>query len=189
MSPVCESCGKAHRPASPKQARFAELYLVKLDATWAAKEAGYSKKNASQMGYKLVQNSSVSCLIQAGAQARSERTRIEQDWVLTRLARIADVDPREFFDDDGALKPLSEIPEDVRKTLASLETEGIFLGSGADREKVGQTQKLKFPDRLKALEMIGRHLGMFVDRLEVDHGIDLREEILRGRERAKAATG
>ncbi len=101
----------------------------------------------------------------------------------------AAVVPCEFFEDDGTLKPLSEIPIDVRKALASLETEGIFLGSGADREKVGQTRKLKFPDRLKTLELIGRHLGMFVDRVEVEAQFDVREEILKGRERVKAATG
>ncbi len=110
--------------------------------------------------------------------------------MLTRLAAIADLDLIECYTDDGNLRNLRDIPEPVRRLLAGLETDEIFAGSGKDRERIGYSRKVKIPDRLKGLELIGRHLKMFTDRIELGGQVDLREEILKGRERArKGATG
>ena len=189
--PLCEKCGKHHRTPTPKQARFAELYLISMNATKAAIGAGYSKHTASQLGYKLVQKSSVQCRIDQEITARSERTHMDQDWVLERLANLIDLDLLDLFDKYGKMRRLDEIPEDTRKLLAGLETFEEFQnlrGSGA--ELIGYTKKIKVPDKLKAIELVMRNLKMLTDRVEVAGQFDVREEILKGRERVKKrATG
>ena len=63
--------------------------------------------------------------------------------------------------------PIHEIPEEIRRAISGLETFEEFEGFGKDREKIGDTKKLKFWDKPRALELLGKHLGLFVDK--VDH--------------------
>ena len=74
---------------TPKQARFVEEYLIDLNATAAAKRAGYSAKTAEQQGYQLLQKTLVQQAIQNAQQARSERTEVTQDQVIRGLQKEA----------------------------------------------------------------------------------------------------
>lgn len=62
-----------------KQARFVEEYLIDLNATQAAKRAGYSEKTARAQGNRLLTNVDVEHAIQEAMKARSERTEVDQD--------------------------------------------------------------------------------------------------------------
>ena len=68
--------------------------------------------------------------------------------------------------------------------MAGLETQELFAGTGKDREKIRLTHKVKLPDRLKALELLGKHLRLFADVQVQEGSISLRERIARGRRRA-----
>lgn len=83
-------------------------------------------------------------------------SRITSDKVVATLANIAFADPAEAFDEDGVLKPWHEMPPDVRAAIA---------GIGESFGDKGTSRRLKFSDRIRALELLGRHLGMFNDRL------------------------
>ncbi len=77
------------RNFTPKQARFVEEYLVDLNATQAAVRAGYSPKTAKQQGQRLLTNVDIHRAIQEGQEARSERTGVTQDQVITGLLHEA----------------------------------------------------------------------------------------------------
>lgn len=81
-----------------RQQRFVEEYLVDLNATQAAIRAGYSAKNADQLGPRLVGKSRVAAAIQAAKAARADRTKITIDTVLERFWDIATADPRELVE-------------------------------------------------------------------------------------------
>ena len=151
---------------TPKQERFVEEYLVDLNATQAAIRAGYSAKTAEWIGPQLLSKTHVAEAIRAAKVARSERTRIDADWLLTRLAQVADADAADILNADGTLKPVAEWPDAWRKTLVQ-GVEVVTFGN-ADRG-VGELVKVKMADRLKVLEMIGRHIavGAFRERVEL----------------------
>jgi len=145
---------------TPKQQRFCEEYLIDLNATQAAIRAGYSEKTASSQGERLLRNAEIDRVINAGKQSRSERTQIDADWVLQRLALEADADLADLYDaETGDLLPVKDWPKIWRQGLvAGVDIEALYEGHGDDRIQVGHTKKLKLSDRVRRLELIGKHI-------------------------------
>lgn len=152
---------------TPKQARFVEEYLIDLNATQAATRAGYSPRSAKEQGCLLLQRPHVHEALQAAQQARTQRTHITQDRVLQELGRVAFSDIRRLYRDDGTLKPPTELDDDAAAALASVEVFEEFQGRGEDRTMVGYTRKVKVFDKIGALGLAARHLGMLKDRTEL----------------------
>lgn len=142
---------------SPKQQRFAEEYLVDLNATQAAIRAGYSEKTAKSQGQRLLTKVDIQEEIQRSRDARSHRTEITQDRVLLEYARIAFFDPAKLFGDDGRPLPLTQIDENTRRAIAGLDV--CTVGNGD--MGAGEIQKFRIANKLTALEQVGKHLGMF----------------------------
>ena len=90
------------------------------------------------------------------------------DRVLKELNHIGTVDLSGAYDGHGKLKDIQDIPEDIRRCIAGVETDEIWDGVGKDRECIGHTKKIKLFDKIKALELIGKKFAMFVDRTRVD---------------------
>jgi hypothetical protein len=101
----------------------------------------------------------IQAALQTAFAARSKRVEIDQDWVVRRLARIADLDLRKFFTEEGVLRPIQELPEDVAGAIASVDV--------IKRKDDAEEYRVRLPDRIRALDLLGRHLGMFRDRVEV----------------------
>ena len=144
---------------TPKQQRFVEEYLVDLNATQAAIRAGYSKRTARQVGAENLTKPVIAEAPGKALEKRSQRTEITQDRVLRELAAIAFSDPRKPFDEAGNLRPIGELDEETASALAGVDVETI-AGSAAI------TAKIKRWDKPKALELLGRHLGMFPTKVE-----------------------
>ena len=104
----------ATRKLTPKRAAFVEEFACDMNATQAAIRAGYSVKTAKEQATRLLSNVHVAAEIAKGRAARSERTGITADRVLQELARIAFFDVRKLLNDDGSMKPISEIDDDTR---------------------------------------------------------------------------
>jgi phage terminase small subunit len=155
----------ANRKISPKAARFVDAYIVSLNATSAAKEAGYSAKTAKSQGQRLLTNVDIAAAIAAAKAERSGRMMITAERVLTELARLAFIDIGQIFNDDGSMKPLSEMEEDARRAIVGLEVSEIRDNDGV---VIGYIKKIKLADKLSALEKLGKHLGLFDQRLTVD---------------------
>lgn len=146
---------------TPKQQRFVEEYLVNLNATKAAIFAGYSISTAPQQGARLLKNVNVLQAIAAGKSERSERTKIDADWVLRTLAEEKQADLSDLFDDQGQVRPVKDWPLVFRRgVVVGIESFEQYAGSGEEREAVGVVRKIKMVDRTKHLELIGRHVDV-----------------------------
>ena len=143
-----------------KQKIFADEYLIDLNATRAYRKAYPSVKKdetAAAAAARMLRNVNVADYIAERMQARQERTEVTQDRVLEELAAIAfarATDYAEVKDDQVFIKDTAGLSENQIKAIA-----GIKQG------KFGIEVKLS--DKEKALELLGRHLGMFKDRVEV----------------------
>ena len=91
--------------------------------------------------------------------------------VLKEVERIAYIDPRQMFDDNGALLPISQIPEDLRRAIAGFEVIETFEweGEGPNRRRVfsGYLKKVKLVSKDSMLTLSARHLGMLHDTLVI----------------------
>ncbi|KKL10291.1 hypothetical protein LCGC14_2557310 [marine sediment metagenome] len=151
---------------TPKHQVFVNEYLIDLNVTQAYIRAGYTARTARQHGYKLFHRPHIQDAIQAAQQARSERTKIDADWVLTRLAAEARADLADLYDENGGLKPITEWPLVWRQGLVGgLDVDEEFK----DGEKSGQVTKIKLSDRIKRIELIGKHVDVqaFAERKEI----------------------
>lgn len=146
---------------TPKQQRFVEEYLIDLNATQAAIRAGYSEKTANEIGAENLAKPSIAKAIQDALKERSERVQIDADYVLKRLVEIDQMDVLDIMDDDGNVKPLRDWPKIWRQYISNIET--ISMDDGE-----GWLKKIKWPDKVKNLELIGKHVsvGAFKDKIE-----------------------
>lgn len=149
-------------PLSAKQQRFVAEYLKDSNATQAAIRAGYSKTNARNTGSRMLTIADVASAITKHVQQAG----ITADVILGELLRIARVDIGQAYDPSGYLLPLKEMPEDVRRAIAGIDVEEMFDGSGEERRRVGNVVKVKFWDKPRSLELLGKHLKLFTDKLE-----------------------
>lgn len=144
-----------------KQKVFCEEYLIDLNATQAAIRAGYSPRTANEQGNRLLANVSVRAYVDKAIAERSKRTGINQDRVMRELARIAFVNANNVIDMASATVK-EDASEDDTAAIASVKvkTTPFEDGEGVERE-------IKLADKIKALELLGKHLGMFKDKIEV----------------------
>lgn len=171
---------------TPKQRRFVEEYLLDMCAGKAAIRAGYSKKTANQQGHILLGQTGIKAAIDAAKLARSDRTEIDADWVLKRLVLEADADLADLYTDAGDLKPIEAWPEIWRQGLVvGVEVEALFEGYGEDRKQVGLVKKIKFSDRLRRLELIGKHVGVnaFQNQIVINDVEGLADRLVRAGQR------
>jgi len=146
-----------------RQLRFAEEYLVDLNATQAARRAGYSPKTAVDIGRQLLRKAPVAARIQDAMAERSARTEITQDRVIKEVARLAFLDIRKAFNTDGTLKPLHEMDDDTAAALAGLDA----IELREDGAAIGTLKKLKLSDKTAALTLLMRHMGMLNDKMRM----------------------
>ncbi len=151
---------------TPKQARFVQEYLVDLNATRAAIRAGYSEKTAKAIGHENLTKPDIAAAVKAARQQLAEKVEITQEWVLGNLKTVAErclqTAPVLGRKGDQVL---------VENTDGELVPAFVFNAAGATR----------------SLELLGKHIGMFVDRTEItgkDGGpvelADAKAALLRG---------
>lgn len=136
-----------------KQKRFVQEYLKDLNATQAAIRAGYSERTASAVGYENLRKPQIEKALAEAMQQRCERTKIDADYVLKRLVEIDQMDIADILAEDGSLLPVTIWPKVWRTTLSGMEVQ--TLGSRAD---LNILKKVKWPDKVKNLELLGKHV-------------------------------
>lgn len=140
------------------QKRFVDEYLIDLNATQAAIRAGYSEKTAYSIGSENLRKPEIAERIRRRQAARIDRTQITSDFVLLELAKIAKADGTVYARVDGRgsvrLTKTDDLAPEERAAIA-----------GIKKGKFGT--EIKTYDKVKALELIGKHLGMFDSRQEL----------------------
>lgn len=155
-----------------KQRRFVDEYLIDLNATQAAIRAGYAQETARQIGSENLSKPDIAQAIAEAQAARAERTQITADRVLQELARIGFSDLRKALTDRGSLLDPQDWDDDIAAAISSIEVVTNTGDAGKDedgRKIIEHTHKIKVWDKNSALEKIGKHLGMFVERSEIKH--------------------
>lgn len=146
-----------------KQKRFIEEYLIDLNATQAAIRAGYSPDTAQQTGSENLSKPVIRAQIDRAMAERSKRTGVNAERVVQELAKIAFVNAAEVIDPKTATVKEDALPEDTA-AIQSVKVK-TFGEDGLERE-------IKMADKIKALELLGKHLGMFKDKLELSGSLD-----------------
>ena len=158
-----------------KQKLFCNEYIKDLNATQAAKRAGYSHEAARQLGYETLTKHYIQEYISELRQERAQRMQVDQDDVLRVWKNVAMFDVRNLYDDDGNLKKISELDDDTAAAIVALDFDDISM----DNQIIGKTTKIKLADKLKATDMIARHLGMYeVDNKQKKTSIIIQDENL-----------
>lgn len=164
--------------------RFVSEYVKDLNGTQAAIRAGYSPTHAKRAAWALLSDPEIRRRIGQALAARAERLQVDTDWVLNRLVQEAEADMSDLFREDGSLKPVREWPTIWRQGLVS----GIKVREEKlDGVPVATITEVKLSDRIKRIEMIGKHVdvGAFMpDPAEVMEVEEQRQ--VSARELAKA---
>ena len=148
--------------------RFIDEYLVALDGARAAKAAGYlgsTSAHSTEAACRLLKRPDVKAALAARQAVQAERADLTAVAVLDQLRALSMVDMRTFFDASGAMKPPSEWTEDMGRAVMSFDVVKRNVTSGDG--KVDDVFRVRLADKVRSLEMLAKHFGLLVDR--VDH--------------------
>lgn len=154
---------KKRRQLTPKQALFVLEYLVDFNATQAAIRAGYSKKTAGSQGQRLLKNVEIARQIEKAQAGRADRLEITVDRVALEMARLAFAsiaEVAEFGSSGVKLKESSDLSDDALAAVSE-----IIEGKEGDL-------RVKMHPKAMALELLGKHLGMFKENINITGGQD-----------------
>jgi len=143
---------------------FAEEYLVDLNATAAALRAGFAPATARNAAEWIKEGApkkpALRQLVDKKMAERSRRTGITADRVLNELAVVAFANAQDIIDPETA----GVLPDATRTDRAAIKTIKIKRGDTSETQ-------VELYDKVRALELIGKHLGMFTDNVQVQGGV------------------
>jgi len=157
-----------------KQERFAQRFLEHGNASAAYRECyatdGWTDNAISVEAHKVLNNPKVSLRVKQLEELQLKRHEVTADRVIVELAKLAFLDIRKAFDNNGDLKALSDMDDDTAAAIAGVEFEEVFemQGQGRDRERVhvGRIHKIKLSDKRGSLELLGKNLKLFTDKVD-----------------------
>ena len=150
--------------ADDMQAAFVDEYLIDFNATQAAIRAGYAPKSAGEQGCRLLKKRKIADAVARAIAERSRRTGITADRVLRELARVAFVNPSDVIDFDTGTVKASAGADDLA-AVASCKVKTMSMGDEGDMVE----REIKLNDKIKALDLLGKHLGMYPDGKGTGH--------------------
>jgi phage terminase, small subunit len=172
---------------TPKQMRFVDEWLIDFNGKQAAIRAGYSAKTAEATAARLLRNVKVQAEISRRQKDLQRRTEVTQERVVMELARVAFADATDYVQVETRIinKGDIEVPIElaVHKETAELSADQRAAIAGIKQGANGIEVKLH--DKIKALELLGRHIGMFTDKLEVKGAIDIASVLAAARGRVR----
>lgn len=155
-------------PLTKKQKRFVEEYLIDLNATQAAIRAGYSTLTAYSIGDENLKKPDIKSAIDKALAERSKRTGVNADRIVRELAKIAFVNSTDVINmDEAAVR--CDANRDDTAAIASIKVKTIPTEAGNIVER-----EIKTYDKIKALELIGKHIGLFSDSLRLSGEVSVK---------------
>lgn len=154
---------------------FCHEYLLDLNIAQAALRAGFAELSARQQGSKVFARVEVQDRIQYLKSERIDRVKINADYVLNRLVEVDQMDLLDIVDDAYNLRPIGEWPLIWRQFVSGIENLEQFEGFGEDRTQSGWLKKIKWPDKVKNLELLGKHIAVnaFRETVEVSGSVEV----------------
>ena len=163
------------RTLTEREKRFIDEFLVDLNGAAAVRRAGYTASNSKQHAWYILKRPRIQAAIEAALAERSERTAVSADRVVKELGRIAFADLRNAVEwragagkGEIALKDSGALDQDMASAIAEVS-------------QTAQGIKLKLHDKQQALTALGRHLGIFNDKLEAGAADDLAARLMQAR--------
>jgi len=178
------------RPLTARQRTFLERYLLHLNATKAYQEAypGAAWISTNSQGSTLLKDPRVAQEVRRRIAEVTKRYRSTANKALGELAALAFSNVKDYYDRDGKLLPLDELPVYAAaavKKVKSKEVKAFDLATGEEKV-VGHERELELHDKIAALRMIGQHEGLFAERIELPVGADFATALREARARAIA---
>lgn len=136
-----------------KQELFAREFIKDLNATQAVIRAGFSEKSARNQAYRLMTNDDILNRIAELKADRNEKVGVDAAYVLRRLTEIDQMDVLDILLANGELKPIKDWPKVWRTTLS-----GMDVVEMASADSAALLKKIKWPDKVKNLELLGKHV-------------------------------
>ncbi|EFT3065372.1 TPA: terminase small subunit [Salmonella enterica] len=180
------------KPLTAMQEAYAQEYTkCPENQTQAAINAGFSPNAAAVKASVMMRDERIQKRIAELMEERNKRLRVSADYVLLRLVEIDQMDVIDILNDDMSIKPVSEWPKVWRQYLTGFELADMFEGRGDEKELVGILKKIKWPDKVKNLELIGKHVDVnaFKERLEVSGTVTIADRMAKARRRVKEQAG
>ncbi|EAA4074514.1 terminase small subunit [Salmonella enterica subsp. enterica serovar Napoli] len=181
-----------YKPLTAMQEAYAQEYTkCPENQTQAAINAGFSPNTAAVKASVMMRDERIQKRIAELMEERNKRLRVSADYVLLRLVEIDQMDVLDILNDDMSIKPVSEWPKVWRQYLTGFELADMFEGRGDEKELVGILKKIKWPDKVKNLELIGKHVDVnaFKERLEVSGTVTIADRMAKARRRVKEQAG
>ncbi|EJS1152262.1 terminase small subunit [Salmonella enterica] len=181
-----------YKPLTAMQEAYAQEYTkCPENQTQAAINAGFSPNTAAVKASVMMRDERIQKRIAELMEERNKRLRVSADYVLLRLVEIDQIDVIDILNDDMSIKPVSEWPKVWRQYLTGFELADMFEGRGDEKELVGILKKIKWPDKVKNLELIGKHVDVnaFKERLEVSGTVTIADRMAKARRRVKEQAG
>ena len=176
-----------NRPLSPSMLLFAERYVATADKKKSAVEAGYSPRTAKARANQLLQDPRIKALVDKARKEAMDNAVLDATDVLNHLSKMLNADIGDILDELGHFKQIHEWPKIWRQMLTAVDVQKLY---GAESEVIGEVLKAKFTDRLKAIELLGKHVG--VNAFKADethihlHQGQINEALTEGRARVSA---
>lgn len=153
-----------------KQRRFVEEYLVDLNATAAAKRAGYTDSGAFQQGYRLLKNVEVAEAIAKAQERLAKKFEVKAERIIEELAKIGFANMQDYMIVGANGDPVlnwAALTRDQAAALVEVTVDTYTEGKGDDAERVKRV-KFKLADKRAALVDLGKHLGLFEEKSRID---------------------
>ncbi|MDU1183416.1 MAG: terminase small subunit [Citrobacter sp.] len=180
-----------YKPLTAMQEAYAQEYTkCPENQTQAAINAGFSPNTAAVKASVMMRDERIQKRIAELMEERNKRLRVSADYVLLRLVEIDQMDVLDILNDDGTLKPIREWPKIWRTTLSGFDLSSTIMNM--DETSIETIlKKIKWPDKVKNLELIGKHVDVnaFRERLEIDVKMTIAEKMAKARKRVQAQAG
>lgn len=166
---------KSKLKLNDRQERFCLEYVKDLNATQAAIRAGYSEKTAKSIGAENLTKPDLQKRITELQEKRSNELEVDAWYVLNRLLEIDQMDVKDILNDDGTIKRIIEWPKVWRTSLSGVDV--MELASG---DEASILKKIKWPDKVKNLELLGKHINInaFSDRQDIKMSVNPLSELM-----------
>lgn len=165
-----------------KQEHFCQQFLI-LGNKSEAYRAAFNTSNmkpatVNRAAKELYDNPKITARIKELQEERRERNQVDADYVLQRLIEIDQMDVLDILGNDGSFKQIHQWPKVWRQYISGLDISELWEGHGDDKEIAGLLKKIKWPDKTKNLELLGKHITVqaFKEQKELSGGLKISHE-------------